>query len=119
MRWAELRLKCKLVNCFTIASTYDDKLAALAVFHDFKQNSVEIDFVCDNPKGMTRAFCKAVSTYVFGNWRRATCFTTPEHKAAQRLIERLGFKREGIQRKAADDGRDLIMYGILKEESKF
>jgi RimJ/RimL family protein N-acetyltransferase len=38
---------------------------------------------------------------------------------AQRFDEHLGFKREGLVRRGADDGTNLILYGMLKEECRW
>jgi len=38
---------------------------------------------------------------------------------AQRFDEHLGFKREGLIRKGASDGSNLILYGMLKEECRW
>lgn len=35
---------------------------------------------------------------------------------AQHFVSRLGFKYEGCMRKAFEDGEDLVLYGMLKEE---
>jgi RimJ/RimL family protein N-acetyltransferase len=50
---------------------------------------------------------------------RVAAFTDIENAPAQRLLERLGFQREGVLRRATfRDGRwrDLAIYGILREE---
>lgn len=94
-------------------------MAAIAVFHNPRQSHIEISFVCEHPRGMSKEFCKAVADYVFRHWRRAICFTPVDHIKAQKMIERIGFKKEGVQRKASGDGRDLIMYGIFKEECRY
>jgi len=36
-----------------------------------------------------------------------------------RLVERLGFKQEGLLRKYRDDGSSCFFYGILKSENKW
>jgi RimJ/RimL family protein N-acetyltransferase len=38
---------------------------------------------------------------------------------ARRFDENLGFVQEGIIRRGADDGTDMILYGMLKEECRW
>jgi len=50
---------------------------------------------------------------------RLGAFTDAENLPAQRLLEKLGFRREGVLRRATfRDGRwcDLAAYGLLREE---
>ena len=50
---------------------------------------------------------------------RVAAFTDSENKPAQRVMERVGFQREGVLRHAMfRDGqwRDIAMYGILRQE---
>ena len=47
---------------------------------------------------------------------RVTGLIKAENPAAEQFVRRLGFQYEGRMRKAFDDGRDLLLYGFLKEE---
>ena len=50
---------------------------------------------------------------------RITGLVRVDNFAAQKFDEHLGFKREGIMRRAATDGTDFIVYGMLKEECRW
>lgn len=50
---------------------------------------------------------------------RVTGLVRTDNEAAQRFDEHLGFQREGLLRRGATDGVDLIVYGMLKEECRF
>jgi RimJ/RimL family protein N-acetyltransferase len=50
---------------------------------------------------------------------RITGLVRVDNLVAQKFDEQLGFKREGILRKAATDGTDFILYGMLKEECRW
>jgi RimJ/RimL family protein N-acetyltransferase len=50
---------------------------------------------------------------------RITGLVRVDNFKAQRFDEHLGFKREGVMRKACKDGQDLIVYGMLREECRF
>lgn len=50
---------------------------------------------------------------------RVTALVRVDNLDAQRFDEHLGFKREGLIRKACTDGTDMILYGMLKEECRW
>ena len=58
--------------------------------------------------------------YLFAGYplERVAAFTDGENKAAQRVLEKVGFQREGVLRRATfRDGRwcDIAIYGILRQ----
>ncbi|MCJ7470823.1 GNAT family N-acetyltransferase, partial [Candidatus Bathyarchaeota archaeon] len=47
--------------------------------------------------------------------------TDPENKASQRILEKAGFKKEGVSRKGSfvrGQWRDTVNYSVLREEWK-
>ena len=50
---------------------------------------------------------------------RVTGLVRVDNLQAQNFDEKLGFVREGVLRKAATDGTDMIIYGMLKEECRW
>lgn len=50
---------------------------------------------------------------------RVTGLVKEDNHDARKFDEHLGFKKEGLLRKACDDGSDLILYGMLKEECRW
>lgn len=53
--------------------------------------------------------------------RRIQANTDPENKASQRILEKVGFVREGLRHKSSfvqGDWRDTVAYAILREEWK-
>ena len=50
---------------------------------------------------------------------RVTGLVRADNMEARRFDEHLGFKQEGVIRKGAADGTDMILYGMLKEECRF
>lgn len=70
---------------------------------------------------MTPAYLSACFRFPFVQMkcRRVTGLVRADNAAAQRFDEHLGFKREGVMRQACNDGMDLIVYGMLKEECRF
>ena len=49
---------------------------------------------------------------------RITGLVERNNKRAREIDERLGMKLEGVLRKAAPSGRDLMVYGLLREEAE-
>ena len=47
---------------------------------------------------------------------RCTARTARRNKPARQFNERLGFKVEGVQRKAYDGKQDIIIYGLLLDQ---
>lgn len=70
---------------------------------------------------INRAFIRAAFAYPFKQLgcTRVSGLVRVDNFAAQKFDERLGFKREGVIRRGDDDGTDLIMYGMLREECKW
>nr|DAX02263.1 MAG TPA: acetyltransferase [Caudoviricetes sp.] len=70
---------------------------------------------------INRAFIRAAFAYPFKQLgcTRVSGLVRVDNFAAQQFDERLGFKREGLVRRGDDDGTDLIMYGMLREECKW
>ena len=75
-------------------------------------------------KGYAKEAIKLLVNYLFEGYstERIGAFTDDENIPAQRLMEGIGFQREGTLRKAIfRDGKwcDVAIYGILRQEWKF
>lgn len=70
---------------------------------------------------INREFLHVAFSYPFKQLgcTRVSGLVRVDNPVAQDFDERLGFKREGLIRKGDDDGMDLIMYGMLREECKW
>jgi RimJ/RimL family protein N-acetyltransferase len=51
--------------------------------------------------------------------RRVTARVPVSNTRARRLVEGAGFALEGLMRSAAQDGGDVLIYGILKQECRW
>ena len=72
-------------------------------------------------RGFAQEGLKLLVEYLFAGYpvERVTAFTDEENRAAQRVMESVGFQREGLLRRATfRDGhwRDIALYGILRHE---
>jgi len=70
---------------------------------------------------MTRDYLYRCFAYPFIQLQcnRITGLVRVDNLEAQKFDEHLGFKREGLLRRACEDGTDMILYGMLKEECRF
>jgi aminoglycoside 6'-N-acetyltransferase len=72
-------------------------------------------------KGHAREGVRLLVHYLFSGYptERRAAFTDVENESAQRLMENLGFQREGVFRKSLfRDGawHDIALYSILRDE---
>lgn len=98
------------------------QLVAGAVFNMHSGVNVMGHLASDGSKHwMTPAYLAACFRYAFVQLgcERITGLVRSDNIDAQRLDEHLGFKREGVLRKATPDGKDMFLYGLLKEECRF
>ena len=78
---------------------------------------------CIGRHGGVAAVCRALLDYAFGRKRARKVFAeTIDAGRSVRLMEKLGMKREGLQRSQvknpAGEWADLYLYGILREEKE-
>lgn len=100
----------------------DGELIAGVVFNMYTGSSIAIHVAAiPGKRWMTRDYLYRTFAYPFVqlNCRRLTGLVRVDNFDAQRFNEHLGFKREGLIRKACDDGTDMILYGMLKEECRW
>lgn len=72
-------------------------------------------------KWCSRRVLKIIFGLAFDYWKteRISLLVNTDNVSCINLVERLGFKREGLIRKFRDDGADCYFYGILKSENKW
>lgn len=83
--------------------------------------SGDIEMVCAGEPGwVTPGLLKFVLSYPFEqlNCNRITCLAHRKNKAMRGYLVRMGFKLEGVKRKAIN-GEDLMMYGLLKGKTRW
>lgn len=100
----------------------DGKLVAAVVYTVPMGNGICISVASDGSRAwLNKQFLRAAFAYPFKQLKctRLTGLVRTDNLDAQRFDEHLGFKKEGILRKGDDDGCDLIIYGMLKEECRW
>lgn len=73
-------------------------------------------------KGYAQEAVRLLVEYLFAGYpvERVAAFTDGENKPAQRVMEKAGFQREGVLRRALfrdAQWRDVIIYGILRHKA--
>ena len=68
---------------------------------------------------MTKKTIAIIYDWIFKQHKcsRVTGLVERNNKRARKVDEGLGMKLEGVIRKAAPSGRDLMVYGLLKSEA--
>jgi RimJ/RimL family protein N-acetyltransferase len=118
-KWVECRLECELGPCITLGYEKEGKMLAVVAFHGFRKTSAEITIATTSPRWGAKLFLKEIFGYGFSNWNRLTALIAIDNEESIRLVERLGFIREGTLRQSSDDGRDMHLYGMLKQECRW
>ena len=106
-------------NAVTIGLEQDGELIGGVVFNMYTGAAICMSVAgVPGKRWITREFIQRAFAYPFVqlNCNRATALVRVDNLVSQRFVEQLGFKREGLLRKASTDGTDMILYGILKEE---
>lgn len=118
--WAEYKLDSNFGHCYTIANVRNGKIVACIVFSNFRKTSAEVSLIIDKG-GASKDFFRIACGYAFDfcKWNRVNSLVSPDNLKAIKINEKFGFKKEGYIRKAADNGGDLILYGMLREECRW
>jgi len=100
----------------------DGELIAGVVFNMFTGGSISMHVAAvPGKRWMTKDYLWRCFAYPFLQLKcnRITGLVRTDNLEAQKFDEHLGFKREGLLRRACEDGTDMIVYGMLREECRF
>ncbi|HXV24190.1 MAG TPA: GNAT family protein [Alphaproteobacteria bacterium] len=122
VRWVEARLPG--YRAFDAPAGFgvlrEGRLAAGVIFHNYDARAGDIELViaADSPRWASREVFFAAFAYPFLQLgcRRVTARVPVANRRARRLVEGAGFTLEGLMRSAAQDGSDVLIYGMLKGE---
>ena len=89
-----------------------------------RNKRVEIGYIIDpahHRRGIATEAVSAMLDFCFGELRlhRVQAFTHPDNIASRKLVEKLGFRREGLLRdnlRVGDDWRDDVLYALLETD---
>lgn len=96
----------------------NDRLAAVAVYHNYAPPDIQMSFYALTPRWAHPSTIRDLLGYPFLDLRvkRVTALVKRGNKRSRKMVEGLGWKLEGVVRKAARDGGDLILYGMVDTE---
>jgi RimJ/RimL family protein N-acetyltransferase len=100
----------------------DGKIIAGVVYNLYNGPSICMHVAAEpGTRWLTRDFLFRVFAYPFIQLgcNRVTGLVRTDNMEARRFDEHLGFKQEGVIRKGASDGTDMILYGMLMEECRW
>jgi len=111
-------------DCSFIGFVEDNKVIGGLLFTDYDSNNIYIHLALDHPRICQKRFIKLMFSYCFNQLRcgRVTACTVDGAKRTEKLIEGIGFVKEGVVRKAFKRDSDYVdteVYGMLKNECKW
>ena len=68
---------------------------------------------------MSRRTLRAIFTAAFSQAVRLTAEIEPHNRRALKQVQRMGFVYEGFRRKGLEGARDVMCYGMLREDCKY
>ena len=91
------------------------------VFTSFDGVGITLHSAGETRMWLNRTFLRTVFSYPFKQLRcrRLTTIVRADNPHASRVAEKAGFKLEGRLREAEQDGCDLLIYGMLKDECRW
>lgn len=105
----------------TLAVIRNNKVICVVVYHGYTPpDNIECSIVATDPRWKNEGTLYHLFGYPFqhAKVRRITVRVRDDNIASKKLMNKLGFVKEGVLRKAMD-GIDVIIYGMLREECKY
>lgn len=98
-----------------------EKTAAVAALTKWTASECELTVAAIKPGWASRQFFRYIADLAFlaNDCKRVTANISANNRKSWRAVERAGFTLEGVKRQAAEDGSDVRVYGMLKEECKW
>ena len=103
----------------TMGIVLDGKLIAGIIFNDVRHGrDVWLTIHSIDKRWCNRRVLRAIFDLAFNimDCKRVSLFVSKDNEPSIKLVERLGFVREGLLRQYRDDGNDCFVYGMLKSD---
>ncbi|TDN70396.1 GNAT family protein [Paraburkholderia sp. BL10I2N1] len=120
--WVARRIGVKFGDTTAIGVERDGELIAGVVYDRYTGNDICMHVAAEpgarwaTKQAMFRFF---VYPFVQLKCSRVTGLVGANNHAARRFDEHVGFVQEGLLRRGMEDGSDLIVYGMLREECRW
>jgi [ribosomal protein S5]-alanine N-acetyltransferase len=113
---------------WAVADTKTDRCLGMVNYHDghIRSRRVAIGYIINpahHQKGIATEAVSAMLDFCFGELglHRAQAFVHPDNTASRKLVEKLGFRCEGLLRdnlRVGDAWRDDMLYALLKTDHR-
>lgn len=116
-----------LQPCSAIGLLKDNLIVGAVVYNNFHKNnvnipiSIEATVILVDSQELSRYIVSALFSYPFAVLKvgRLQVTVARKHKRVRKLVERLGFKFEGIARQGYILGGDAAVYSMLPDECRW
>lgn len=98
------------------------QIAAGVVFHNYRAGiDIEVSLAADDPSWAHPAILRRLFSYPFHQLGviRLTSIVARKNKRCRKFCIGLGWKLEGVVRKAYDGKDDAVLYGMLEQDARF
>ena len=105
-------------ECKTLALESQGHILAVVGFYNYTGEDIELSIAASSPRWfLSKQYLKDIFDYVFktANCHRCTVRIEADNDRSIRVVERIGFTREGTLREA-NEGKDVHIYGLLKRD---
>lgn len=122
--WVRQRLPEPVVDdwgpCVALGIACGSELVAGIVFNNYHHPSIEASIASIAPNWCSRRNLALIFAYPFRQLRvtRLGALTAAQNERARRFLLRLGFRQEGIARKALTTG-DAVIFGMTQDECRW
>ena len=120
--WMGEQMGIKIIPPYTALGVVSahGQLCGGVLFNHQSEADIELSIVA--PKRLTRGLCRVIAQYAFetAGCMRMTARTRASSLQVRRVIEKVGFRQEGVLRGYyRDNGEDAILFGMLRSESRW
>lgn len=104
-----------------IIANVTERYCGVVGLKQWGKNDIELFAAASKPGWVTRQFARHIAETVFvvNDCNHCTVKIRAKNKVAREAAVRAGFRHEGMMRQANDDGDDIHIYGMLREECKW
>lgn len=101
----------------------DGEILAGVVLDNYRieSNSICASIAITDAKAFSKRIINALfdTAFIKIGVERITCMIEVDNHKSNSLTSRLGFTQEGVMRRASFNKKDLVVYGMLKEDCKW
>lgn len=121
LKWMQDKIGWELPNPYVVFGiVFKGRIVGGVSYHNYTGSQCEVSAITTSIRWAAKDIIKQLLSYPFNEMgcRRITALTDSKNTKARRMLERMGFKQEGVIREGSlsEAGTDAIYYGLLKRE---